>query len=89
MTKIFLRDRLKRAKLSSLAKYGIPANADETTEALRDKLAGFYAERTLLNRKIVPADVAEAAFLLASSRLSATTGQILAVDAGLPEAFLR
>ena len=33
--------------------------------------------------------VAEAAFLLASDRLALTTGQSLAVDAGLPEAFLR
>jgi rhamnulose-1-phosphate aldolase/alcohol dehydrogenase len=81
----FPRERV----LSSLAKYGIAHDADETTEALREKLSGFYSERTLLKRKVTPTLVAEAAFLLASDRLALTTGQTLAVDAGLPEAFLR
>lgn len=81
----FPRERV----ISSLAKYGIAFDQSETTEALREKLSAFYAERTLLKQKVTPADVAEAAFLLASNRLRATTGQILAVDAGLTEAFLR
>ncbi len=81
----FPRDRV----LSSLAKYGIAFDESETTEQLRDKLSGFYSERTLLKKKVTPKLVAEAAFLLASDRLSLTTGQSLAVDAGLPEAFLR
>ncbi len=34
-------------------------------------------------------DQAEAAYLLASSSLAKTTGQILSVDGGLHEAFLR
>jgi len=81
----FPRERV----LSSLKKYGLAFEENEPTEALRDKLSAFYAERTLLKRKVTPADVAEAVFLLASRRLGATTGQILAVDAGLTEAFLR
>lgn len=81
----FPRERV----ISSLAKYGIAFDESETTEALREKLSTFYARRSLLKRKVTPADVAEAAFLLASNRLGATTGQILAVDAGLTEAFLR
>jgi rhamnose utilization protein RhaD (predicted bifunctional aldolase and dehydrogenase)/NAD(P)-dependent dehydrogenase (short-subunit alcohol dehydrogenase family) len=81
----FPRERV----ISSLTKYGIAFDESETTEALREKLSAFYAERTLLKRKVTPADVAEAAFLLASNRLKATTGQILAVDAGLTEGFLR
>jgi NAD(P)-dependent dehydrogenase (short-subunit alcohol dehydrogenase family) len=81
----FPRERV----LSSLAKYQIAFDAAESTEALREKLSGFYAERTLLKRKVTPSGVAEAAFLLASDRLGLTTGQIIAVDAGLPEAFLR
>ena len=39
--------------------------------------------------KLRLADQAEAAYLLASTKLSKTTGQILAVDGGLHEAFLR
>jgi NAD(P)-dependent dehydrogenase (short-subunit alcohol dehydrogenase family) len=81
----FPRERVR----SSLAKYGIQFDESETTEELRERLAAFYADRTLLKRKVTPADVAEAVFLLASNRLSATTGQIIAVDAGLSEAFLR
>jgi NAD(P)-dependent dehydrogenase (short-subunit alcohol dehydrogenase family) len=81
----FPRERV----ISSLTKYGIAFDASETDDRLRDRLSGFYAERTLLKRKILPADVAAAAFLLVSHPLGATTGQILAVDAGLTEAFLR
>lgn len=75
--------------LSSLRKYGIPHEETEQTEELRARLSAFYAERTLLKRVVRPADVAEAVFLLVSTRLGATTGQVLPVDAGLPEAFLR
>jgi NAD(P)-dependent dehydrogenase (short-subunit alcohol dehydrogenase family) len=76
--------------MTSLAKYGIAFDEGETTEQLRGRLSGFYAERTLLKRKVTPDAVAEAVFLLASERRSGLmTGQILPVDAGLPEAFLR
>jgi hypothetical protein len=37
----------------------------------------------------MPADQAEAYFLLVGQRLSKTTGQVIAVDGGLTEAFLR
>ena len=82
---MFPRDRV----IGSLTKYSVPFSEDETTEALRDKLAAFYAERTLTKSPITLADQAEAAYLLASSKLSKTTGQIVSVDGGLAEAFLR
>jgi rhamnulose-1-phosphate aldolase/alcohol dehydrogenase len=82
---MFPRDRV----IGSLAKYGIPYSDDESTESLVAKLAQFYAERTLTKSPITPADQAEAYFLLVSERLSKTTGQILTVDGGLHEAFLR
>jgi rhamnulose-1-phosphate aldolase/alcohol dehydrogenase len=82
---MFPRDRV----IGSLAKYKIPYTDDEPTEALTSKLAQFYAERTLTKAAITPADQAEAYFLLLSQRLSKTTGQIIAVDGGLYEAFLR
>jgi rhamnose utilization protein RhaD (predicted bifunctional aldolase and dehydrogenase)/NAD(P)-dependent dehydrogenase (short-subunit alcohol dehydrogenase family) len=81
----FPRERV----ITSLAKYNIAFDESETTEALRDKLANFYAQRTLLKKPVTPAAIAEATLLLAGSRLSLTTGQVLAVDGGLPEAFLR
>lgn len=51
--------------------------------------AVFYAERTLTKSPITLTDQAEAAYLLLSSKLAKTTGQILSVDGGLHGAFLR
>jgi rhamnulose-1-phosphate aldolase/alcohol dehydrogenase len=82
---MFPRDRV----ISSLAKYDIEYTEEESDDSLRDKLARFYAERTLTKNPITPADQAEAFFLLLSDRLNKTTGQILPVDGGLHEAFLR
>ena len=62
---------------------------NEPTEALRSKLAGFYAKRSLLQSPIEPEDQAEAIFLLLSRRLSKTTGHIIPVDGGLQDGFLR
>jgi NAD(P)-dependent dehydrogenase (short-subunit alcohol dehydrogenase family) len=82
---MFPRDRI----IGSLAKYHLSYTADETTESLVRKLAQFYADRTLTKSPITLADQAEAYFLLVSQRLSKTTGQVLVVDGGLHEAFLR
>jgi rhamnulose-1-phosphate aldolase/alcohol dehydrogenase len=82
---MFPRDRV----IGSLAKYKIPYAADEPTELLVQKLAQFYADRTLTKSAITPADQAEAYFLLISERLRKTAGQIIPVDGGLHEAFLR
>jgi hypothetical protein len=82
---MFPRDRV----ISSLSKYNVAYDESESTEALRDKLAGFYAQRTLTKSPITLADQAEVAYLLSSSKFAKTTGQIISVDGGLPEAFLR
>ena len=82
---MFPRDRV----IGSLAKYNIPYTDDEATESLVKKLAQFYADRTLTKAPITPTDQAEAYFLLVSQRLSKTTGQVITVDGGLHEAFLR
>jgi NAD(P)-dependent dehydrogenase (short-subunit alcohol dehydrogenase family) len=82
---MFPRDRV----IASLAKYGLPHDEREDTDTLTRRLASFYAERTLTKSPITPADQAEAVFLLVSDRLGKTTGQIINVDGGLPEAFLR
>lgn len=82
---MFPRDRV----ISSLAKYGIAFHESENTENLRDKLAKFYAQRTLTKSPITLNDQAEVAYLLCSNKFSKTTGQIISVDGGLQEAFLR
>ncbi len=84
-SQMFPRDRV----IASLSKYKIPFEEAENTDTLVQKLSDFYAQRTLLKQAVTPAKVADAIYLLASDRLSQTTGQVLAVDAGLVEAFLR
>jgi rhamnulose-1-phosphate aldolase/alcohol dehydrogenase len=82
---MFPRDRV----IASLAKYSLAYSEHESDDVLQSRLAQFYADRTLTKTAITPADQAEAIFLLLSDRLSKTTGQIIAVDGGLNEAFLR
>ena len=82
---MFPRDRV----IASLTKYGIPFSEDESTEDLRNKLAQFYADRTLTKAPITPRDQAEGMLFMLCDASSKTTGQILAVDGGLHEAFLR
>jgi len=82
---MFPRDRV----LVSLQKYGIAYSDDESTEELRSKLAQFYAQRTITRRPILPADCANAICWLAGDASAKTTGHVIPVDGGLPEAFLR
>ncbi len=82
---MFPRDRV----IDSLRKYQIEFSESEVTEALRDKLADFYARRTLTRSPITPEDQAEAIAFLVGEKSSKTTGQIISVDGGLHEAFLR
>ncbi|MBC7927998.1 MAG: bifunctional rhamnulose-1-phosphate aldolase/short-chain dehydrogenase [Bryobacteraceae bacterium] len=82
---MFPRERV----IPSLNKYNLPWSEDQTTDQLRDTLANFYASRTLTNAPIRPRDCAEAIVWLASDRSSRTTGHVIPVDGGLPEAFLR
>jgi rhamnulose-1-phosphate aldolase/alcohol dehydrogenase len=82
---MFPRERV----IASLSKYEINFSNDEPTEVLTQKLAQFYADRTLTHLPITPADQAEAFYILLTNRLSKTTGQVITVDGGLIEAFLR
>ncbi len=82
---MFPRERL----ISSLQRYALPAGEDECTDVLRDRLANYYAGRTLTGLPVTAAHQAQAAVLLLGGALPRTTGQVLTVDGGLTEAFLR
>ena len=82
---MFPRERV----IASLVKYEITFSEEESTEALRDRLAAFYGKRSLTGSAIEPEDQAEAIFLLVSRRLSKTTGHVIPVDGGLQDGFLR
>jgi rhamnulose-1-phosphate aldolase/alcohol dehydrogenase len=82
---MFPRDRV----IASLVKYSIAFEESEKDDVLRDKLANYYALRNLTKAAITPEDQAEAAYFLLSDRSSKITGQIVQVDGGLQEAFVR
>jgi rhamnose utilization protein RhaD (predicted bifunctional aldolase and dehydrogenase)/NAD(P)-dependent dehydrogenase (short-subunit alcohol dehydrogenase family) len=82
---MFPRDRV----IQSLEKYKIGFSESESTEELRNKLADFYAQRTLTKRPILPQDCANAIVWLLGDQSAKTTGHVIPVDGGLPEAFLR
>lgn len=82
---MFPRDRVR----ASLAKYNIPFDESMSDDHLRGLLAGFYAKRTLTHQPIDPSDCAEAILFLAGARARCTSGHLIPVDGGLPEAFLR
>jgi rhamnose utilization protein RhaD (predicted bifunctional aldolase and dehydrogenase)/NAD(P)-dependent dehydrogenase (short-subunit alcohol dehydrogenase family) len=82
---MFPRDRVK----ASLAKYNIAFEEKESDDELRNKLAKFYAKRTLTHVPIDPKDCAQAILFLGGPNTPCTTGHIIPVDGGLTEAFLR
>ncbi len=82
---MFPRDRI----INSLEKYQIKFDQSEDTGSLRNKLANFYAKRTLLNKDVHPLNIVETGYYLISDKASRTTGHIIPVDGGLKEAFLR
>jgi rhamnose utilization protein RhaD (predicted bifunctional aldolase and dehydrogenase)/NAD(P)-dependent dehydrogenase (short-subunit alcohol dehydrogenase family) len=82
---MFPRDRV----MHSLQKYNIDYSESESTEDLRTKLAGYYAQRTLTRQPIFPQDCAKAIVWLAGEESAKTTGHVIPVDGGLTEAFYR
>ncbi|WP_372905325.1 bifunctional rhamnulose-1-phosphate aldolase/short-chain dehydrogenase [Rhodohalobacter sp.] len=82
---MFPRDRV----MVSLTKYDIDFDEDEETDTLRERLAEFYAHRTLTQRSISLEQQTEAIYSLLSSRFENTTGHIIPVDGGLKDAFMR
>jgi len=82
---MFPRDRV----MQSLDKYKLAYSASESDDELRNKLAQFYAQRTMLKQPITPELCAAAMVWLAGEQSARTTGHVIPVDGGLAEAFLR
>ena len=55
----------------------------------KDGLEAMYRDRSLLKRSVLPDDIAEAAYFLASDLSAKSTGNIINVDAGNVQAFTR
>jgi rhamnulose-1-phosphate aldolase/alcohol dehydrogenase len=82
---MFPRERV----IASLAKYHLPYDQSESTEVLRDRLAAFYAKRTLTGQPITLEDQVKAIHSFVAGDFAKTTGQIVNVDGGVAAAFLR
>ncbi|HYF31766.1 MAG TPA: bifunctional aldolase/short-chain dehydrogenase [Chitinophagaceae bacterium] len=54
-----------------------------------EELPAFYAKRTLLNEVILPEDIANACFAFVGGLLNKSTGNVLNVDGGIANAFVR
>ncbi|WP_281252886.1 bifunctional rhamnulose-1-phosphate aldolase/short-chain dehydrogenase [Maliponia aquimaris] len=61
----------------------------DTYKTDKEGLEEMYRQRSLLKRSVLPEDIAEAAYFLASDLSAKSTGNILNVDAGNKEAFTR
>ncbi|SFI55528.1 bifunctional rhamnulose-1-phosphate aldolase/short-chain dehydrogenase [Jannaschia pohangensis] len=55
----------------------------------KEGLEAMYRDRSMLKRSVLPEDIAEAAYFLASDLSAKSTGNILNVDAGNVQAFTR
>ncbi|UWR21813.1 bifunctional rhamnulose-1-phosphate aldolase/short-chain dehydrogenase [Sulfitobacter sp. S190] len=55
----------------------------------KDGLEAMYRDRSMLKRSVLPEDIAEAAYFLASDLSAKSTGNIINVDAGNVQAFTR
>ncbi len=55
----------------------------------KDGLEEMYRQRSMLKRSVLPEDIAEGVYFLASDLSAKSTGNILNVDAGNKEAFTR
>lgn len=54
-----------------------------------EELPAYYAKRTLMNKTILPDDIANACYAFVGGLLSKSTGNVLNVDGGVAAAFLR
>ena len=55
----------------------------------KEGLEEMYRNRSMLKRSVLPEDIAEAAYFLASDKSAKSTGNIINVDAGNVQAFTR
>lgn len=60
-----------------------------TYQTDKDGLEDMYRQRSMLKRSVLPEDIAEAAYFLASDASAKSTGNIINVDAGNVQAFTR
>ncbi len=83
------QSRRRRARVSGIFAGGWGADRAAVYGVPEDQLGAFYAQRTLLQREVLPEHVAEVVVALTSPQFGHTTGTIVPVDSGVAAAFLR
>jgi rhamnulose-1-phosphate aldolase/alcohol dehydrogenase len=68
---------------------GWGASRAETYGVPEEDLGKYYAQRTVLKVEVLPEHIASAALALTNGTLPITTGLVVPVDSGVPQAFLR
>jgi len=68
---------------------GWGASRAKTYGVAEKDLGKFYAQRTVLKEEVLPEHVALAVLALTNGSLPVTTGLVIPVDSGVPQAFLR
>ncbi len=61
----------------------------DTYDLQENQLEEFYRKRSMLKRSVLPEDIAEAVYFLASDLAAKSTGNIINVDAGNASSFTR
>ena len=68
---------------------GWGASRAKTYGVAEEDLGKYYAQRTVLKEEVLPEHVALAVVALTGGQLPVTTGLIVPVDSGVPQAFMR
>ncbi len=68
---------------------GWGASRAKTYGVAEEDLGKYYAQRTVLKEEVLPEHCAQAVVALTGGQLSVTTGLVVPVDSGVPQAFLR
>ena len=62
---------------------------DDYNKKNEEDLEEHYKQRSLLKKSVLPVDIAEAAYFMASDLSSKSTGNIINVDSGNIQSFTR
>ncbi len=65
------------------------ASRAKTYGVAEQDLGKYYAQRTVLKQEVLPEHIAQAALALTNGTLPITTGLLIPVDSGVPQAFMR
>jgi rhamnulose-1-phosphate aldolase/alcohol dehydrogenase len=68
---------------------GWGASRAKTYGVAEEDLGKYYAQRTVLKEEVLPEHIALAVLALTNGTLPITTGLVVPVDSGVPQAFLR